>query len=175
MILDTNAVSAFFEDVPAVCSAVGGVKVLAVPSIVLGECRFGLSGSRLRAEFESKLGRLERLAEGPLCRCGDCPSLRRDPARIKGRGNANSRQRSLDRCARAAARTAAAQQRHAFRPRQRSHPHRLVNGFARGSIAVVRGAESLCPQETDAANACRFSGLPSLKPLGKKCLERRCC
>ncbi len=37
MILDTNAVSAFFEDVPAVGMAVGGTEVLAVPSIVLGE------------------------------------------------------------------------------------------------------------------------------------------
>ncbi len=63
MILDTNAVSAFFEDVPAVCMAVGGTEVLAVPSIVLGEYRFGLSGSRLRAELEAKLGRLERLAD----------------------------------------------------------------------------------------------------------------
>ena len=63
MILDTNAISAFFEDVPAVCMAVGGSEVLAVPSIVLGEYRFGLSGSRLRAELEAKLGRLERLAD----------------------------------------------------------------------------------------------------------------
>ena len=63
MILDTNAISAFFEDVPAVCLAVGGSEVLAVPSIVLGEYRFGLSGSRLRAELEAKLGRLERLAD----------------------------------------------------------------------------------------------------------------
>ena len=63
MILDTNAVSAFFGDVPAVCVAVGGTEVLAVPSIVLGEYRFGLSDSRLRAELEAKLGRLERLAD----------------------------------------------------------------------------------------------------------------
>ena len=66
MILDTNAISAFFEDVPAVCLAVGGSEVLAVPSIVLGEYRFGLSGSRLRAELEAKLGRLERLSDA-LC------------------------------------------------------------------------------------------------------------
>ena len=63
MILDTNADSAFFEEVPAVCMAVGGAEVLAVPSVVLGEYRFGLSGSRLRAELEAKLGRLERLAD----------------------------------------------------------------------------------------------------------------
>lgn len=40
MILDTNAVSAFFEEVPAVCIAMGESEVLAVPSIVPGECRF---------------------------------------------------------------------------------------------------------------------------------------
>ncbi|MEQ1860349.1 MAG: type II toxin-antitoxin system VapC family toxin [Chthoniobacteraceae bacterium] len=63
MILDTNGVSAFFEGVPAVCEAVGRAEVLAVPSIVLGEYRFGLSGSRLRAELDAKLGRLQRLAQ----------------------------------------------------------------------------------------------------------------
>ena len=63
MILDTNAISSFFEEVPSVCMAVGGSEVLAVPSIVLGEYRFGMSGSRLRAELEAKLGRLERLAD----------------------------------------------------------------------------------------------------------------
>ena len=63
MILDTNAVSAFFEDAPAVCRAVAESEILAVPSIVLGEYRFGLSGSRLRAELGAKLGRLERLAD----------------------------------------------------------------------------------------------------------------
>ena len=63
MILDTNAVSAFFEGAPAVCDAVGRADVLAVPSIVLGEFRFGLSGSRLRAKLEAQLGRLARLAQ----------------------------------------------------------------------------------------------------------------
>ena len=63
MILDTNAVSAFFEEVPTVCMAGDESEVLGVPSIVLGEYRFGLSGSRLRAELEAKLGRLERLAD----------------------------------------------------------------------------------------------------------------
>ncbi len=62
MILDTNAISAFFEGVPAVCAAVGQAEVLTVPSVVLGEYRFGMSGSRLRSELESKLGRLQRLA-----------------------------------------------------------------------------------------------------------------
>lgn len=47
---------------PAVCAAVGQAEVLTVPSVVLGEYRFGMSGSRLRSELESKLGRLQRLA-----------------------------------------------------------------------------------------------------------------
>ena len=51
MILDTNAVSAFFEEVPAVCMTLGGCEVLAAPSIVLGEYRFGLS-----KETNRKLG-----------------------------------------------------------------------------------------------------------------------
>jgi len=63
VILDTNALSAFFEGVPSVCDSVGKADVLAVPSIVLGEYRFGMSESRLRTELEAKLGRLERLAE----------------------------------------------------------------------------------------------------------------
>ena len=63
MIVDTNAVSAFFEEVSAVCMAIGETDVLAVPSIVLGEYRFGISGSRLRSELEAKIGRLERLGQ----------------------------------------------------------------------------------------------------------------
>lgn len=63
MILDTNAVSAFFKGVSTVCDAVGKAESLAVPSIVLGEYRFGISGSRHQNELEAKLGRLERLAE----------------------------------------------------------------------------------------------------------------
>lgn len=39
-------------------------------AIVLGEYRFGLLGSRLRAELEAKLGRLERLAD-VLCVDGE--------------------------------------------------------------------------------------------------------
>ena len=63
MILDTDAVSAFLEGVPSVCDAVGRAEVLAVPSIVIGEYRFSMSGWRLRAELEANFGRLVRLAE----------------------------------------------------------------------------------------------------------------
>ena len=38
MILDTNAVAAFFEGVPVVCEVVGKAESLVVPSIVLGSC-----------------------------------------------------------------------------------------------------------------------------------------
>ncbi len=62
MTFDTNAVSAFFEGVPAVSEAIGRAEILGVPSIVLGEYRFGMSGSRLRVELAAKLGRLQRLA-----------------------------------------------------------------------------------------------------------------
>ena len=62
MILDTNAVSAFFEGVPTLCATIGSADVLAVPSVVLGEYRFGILGSRLRIKLEAQLGRLERLA-----------------------------------------------------------------------------------------------------------------
>jgi tRNA(fMet)-specific endonuclease VapC len=62
VILDTNAISAFFEGIPAVCAAIGQAEVVAIPAIVLGEYRFGLPNSRLRVELEAKLGRLERLA-----------------------------------------------------------------------------------------------------------------
>lgn len=63
MILDTNAVSAFFEGLPEVCRRIGSCESLAVPSIVLGEYRFGISGSRLQVELDARLGRLERLAQ----------------------------------------------------------------------------------------------------------------
>ncbi len=45
-----------------------------MPSIVLGEYRFGLSGSRLRAELEAKFGRLERFAD---VLCVDAETARR--------------------------------------------------------------------------------------------------
>jgi predicted nucleic acid-binding protein len=63
VILDTNAVSAFFEEESGVREIVGERDVLALPVIVIGEFRFGLLGSRLRMELEAKLGRLQRLAD----------------------------------------------------------------------------------------------------------------
>lgn len=63
MILDTNAISAFFEGIPAVCDRIAAAEMPALPSIDLGEYRFGLAGSRLSAELDAKLGRLERFAQ----------------------------------------------------------------------------------------------------------------
>lgn len=63
MILDTNAISAFFEGIPAVCDRIAASDIPALPSIALGEYPFGLTGSRLGTELEAKLGRLERLAQ----------------------------------------------------------------------------------------------------------------
>ena len=55
MILDTNALSAFFDGEEAVVSRVAGAEAVHLPVIVIGEYRFGLRGSRLRKEREPKL------------------------------------------------------------------------------------------------------------------------
>lgn len=55
VILDTNALSAFFEKEGAVVSLMSEVEAVHLPVIVLGEYRFGLRGSRLRKMLEPKL------------------------------------------------------------------------------------------------------------------------
>jgi tRNA(fMet)-specific endonuclease VapC len=55
VILDTNALSAFFEKEGAVVSLMSEVEAVHLPVIVLGEYRFGLHGSRLRKILEPKL------------------------------------------------------------------------------------------------------------------------
>jgi predicted nucleic acid-binding protein len=55
VILDTNALSAFFENEGAVVSLMSEVEAVHLPVIVLGEYRFGLRGSRLRKILEPKL------------------------------------------------------------------------------------------------------------------------
>lgn len=57
MILDTNALSAFADGVPAVVHQVGTADDLHVPVIVLGEYRFGIATSRRRREYEAWLAR----------------------------------------------------------------------------------------------------------------------
>ena len=46
MILDTNALSAFAEEHPGIAAIVGEVQQIALPVIVLGEYRYGISAPR---------------------------------------------------------------------------------------------------------------------------------
>ena len=52
MILDTNALSAFVDGEPAVGARLSVEARVAIPVIVLGEFRYGISGSRHRAAYE---------------------------------------------------------------------------------------------------------------------------
>ena len=60
MILDTNAVSAWAEDDSSLFRALHSDRPWYVPSIVLGEFRYGLLKSRKRAELETWLESVER-------------------------------------------------------------------------------------------------------------------
>lgn len=55
MILDTNALSAFIDGDAAVGEALRREDRAAIPVIVLGEFRYGISGSRHRAAYEQWL------------------------------------------------------------------------------------------------------------------------
>ena len=57
MILDTNALSAFADGVPAVVQQIDTADELHIPVIVLGEYRFGIATSRRRREYEAWLAR----------------------------------------------------------------------------------------------------------------------
>jgi tRNA(fMet)-specific endonuclease VapC len=52
VILDTNALSAFVDGDEALGARVSGEPRLGVPVIVLGEFRYGISGSRYRRRYE---------------------------------------------------------------------------------------------------------------------------
>ena len=56
MILDTNALSAFVDGDAAVGSILRQQLQAAIPVIVLGEFRYGISGSRQRKSYEAWLG-----------------------------------------------------------------------------------------------------------------------
>ena len=60
MIVDTNALSAFFDGDAAVVRQIGRAPDIAVPVIVLGEYRFGLLGSRARRARERTLDQFVR-------------------------------------------------------------------------------------------------------------------
>ena len=55
MILDTNALSAFVEGDRGLLEALGSADRLCIPSIALGEYRFGIAGSRYRERYETWL------------------------------------------------------------------------------------------------------------------------
>ena len=57
MILDTNALSAWAEGVPAAGAALRSASRLVVPGIVLGEYYFGIRQSRHRRRYEGWLRR----------------------------------------------------------------------------------------------------------------------
>jgi len=57
MILDTNALSAFADDVLPVVQQIATADELYIPVIVLGEYRFGIATSRRRREYEAWLTR----------------------------------------------------------------------------------------------------------------------
>jgi tRNA(fMet)-specific endonuclease VapC len=63
VILDTNALSAFFEGIPSVAALLAKADQVAMPVMVMGEYRFGLRGSRLRRELEAKLDAFARTVE----------------------------------------------------------------------------------------------------------------
>ena len=58
MILDTNALSAFLKEDRAVLRCVDAAEAFCLPVIVLGEYRYGLSGSKERAALTVKLDAL---------------------------------------------------------------------------------------------------------------------
>jgi len=55
LILDTNALSAFVDGDPGVAEALDGEESVAIPTIVLGEFRYGIAGSRHRSAYEKWL------------------------------------------------------------------------------------------------------------------------
>lgn len=57
MILDTNALSALVDGASAIEKLLKRASFLALPVIVLGEYRYGISRSSRRAEYESWLAR----------------------------------------------------------------------------------------------------------------------
>ena len=63
MILDTNALSAWAEGLPAAGAALRSASRLVVPSIVLGEYYFGIRQSRRRRRYEGWLRRYLPLAD----------------------------------------------------------------------------------------------------------------
>jgi tRNA(fMet)-specific endonuclease VapC len=60
MIVDTNALSAIADDDPAAVAILAAAEQMALPVIVLGEYRYGISQSRHRAVYERWITNLLR-------------------------------------------------------------------------------------------------------------------
>jgi len=58
VILDTNALSAFADEDPAILAILAKAELLAIPVIVLGEYRYGIAQSRNRAGYTTWLNNL---------------------------------------------------------------------------------------------------------------------
>lgn len=58
MILDTNALSAAADDHPTIVAALSEAEELALPVVVLGEYRYGISQSRHQARYKRWLDEL---------------------------------------------------------------------------------------------------------------------
>ena len=58
MILDTNAISAFADDVPSAVAMIGGAEQISIPVIVLGEFAYGIAQSSKRKYYEIWLEQL---------------------------------------------------------------------------------------------------------------------
>lgn len=86
MILDTNALSAWADGLPAARPHLAAASKLLVPVIVLGEYQYGIRQSRHRARYEEWLARYLPLAEVlPVTAdtVGHCADLR---LHLKSRG-----------------------------------------------------------------------------------------
>jgi len=58
LILDTNALSAYFDKTPGVAEVVSEAREIAIPVIVAGEFAFGIAQSRHREAYERSLRRM---------------------------------------------------------------------------------------------------------------------
>jgi predicted nucleic acid-binding protein len=58
LILDTNALSAYLDNMPEAVEVVSGARELAIPVIVAGEFAFGIAQSRHREAYERSLDRM---------------------------------------------------------------------------------------------------------------------
>jgi predicted nucleic acid-binding protein len=63
MILDTNALSAFFDGDPGLNRLLGNLPKVSLPVIVLGEYRFGLLGSSKRKASEAALDGFQAISD----------------------------------------------------------------------------------------------------------------